>query len=390
MNILYDNIDDYLQDLKGKNLLRTIKSFEYKNSAYIEYNNKKYINFSSNDYLGLSSCDDVIQAGIESANMYGSSSSSSRIVVGSPSIYESLEIKLANFKGKESALLFNTGFQLSSTLMLSLTNHKIAGKKPLIITDKLIHASFLHGIASCSKNVTNKRFKHNDVNSLKKILNMCVDNYTSIFIVIESVYSMDGDIAPIKEISFLAKKFNAVLIVDEAHTTGVMGKNGRGLSYGLDVDMVMGTLSKGLASQGAFIACSEKLKQYLINSCRGLIYSTSLNPFSVGSAIKSLELVKERHSIYRSRSLKYIDQVKKAILSSDFIYGNTESHIIPLIIGNNDKVLKVQKYFLDKGIWVVAIREPTVPKNTARIRIIINYNHSQDNIDKLCRCIKNI
>lgn len=362
---MIDFIENELIELKNNFLFRELKVID-----------KDLINFSSNDYLGLASDERLKQAAIEAVKIYGVGTVASRLISGSQDMHRKLEEKLSEFKGKPT-LLFNSGYTANLGIIASL-----AGRGTIIFSDRLNHASIVDGIMLSHAEL--RRYKHNDMNDLEEQVKKYI-NFKKKIIITDTVFSMDGDLADLKSIVSVARKYNCIVIVDEAHATGVFGKNGAGLvnELGLDdeIDIQMGTLSKALGSFGAYVCASKNIVDYLINKARSFIYTTSLPASICSASIKAIEII-ERDQSLRNKLWDNIDYFKKRV-SID----NIQSPIIPIIIGDANKAQEASKKLLRQGLFVQAIRPPTVPKNSSRLRITISAKHSRQNLDLLTEAL---
>ena len=354
-------------------------------------NQNNYLDFSTNDYLGLSRNSEILNAAILAAQQYGIGSTGSRLLSGNNELFESLESLIAKDKNTESALIFNTGFQTNLSVLSSLLDSKILASKPIVFFDKLNHASLYQAISlSCPELV---RFHHNDMEHLSSLLIKYENDNRPKFIVTETVFGMDGTILPIKTLVSLAKQYKTFLYLDEAHATGIYGPNGYGLSTNVDLRgipfVIMGTFSKALGCSGGYVACDQILKDYLINNAQGFIYSTANSPFVIGAAYKAWEIIRnlneEREHLF---SLSAI--LRNNLMSLGFDIGASASHIIPIIYKEEKLALAITEKLCQKGIIVSCIRPPTVPLNSARIRIALNSNHKKSDIEKLITELKTL
>lgn len=346
-------------------------------TSRVNCDGKELINFCSNDYLGLSSHPKVIERSREYSENYGAGSGSSRLVSGTLNIHQELEEKLADVLGLEAVLVFNSGFQANSSILSSL-----ADRNSLILADKKSHNSLIQG--ALLSNADFKRFNHNDLNHLEKMLRTasCKD-YNRIWVVSETVFSMDGDLNDITGLIKLSEKYGALLYSDDAHALGVLGKKGLGLNYGKrGIDLSLGTFGKAFGSFGAFAGCSSEMKDYLINFCPGFIYTTALPPAIIGALDAALELIPEMDS-ERETLHSNIQYLLKCLKELGFKTGDTDSQIIPIIIGSEEETMNLSNYLEENGIWASAIRPPTVEKDASRIRITITLNHKKEELDQL-------
>ncbi|PIP37536.1 MAG: 8-amino-7-oxononanoate synthase [Desulfobacterales bacterium CG23_combo_of_CG06-09_8_20_14_all_51_8] len=356
--------------------LRVLRHMLPLNGIETRVNGRAMLNFSSNDYLGLSMHPLVRQRSIEFIHQYGAGATASRLICGNYDYYDRIEKKLARLKQVEAALVMSSGFQTNISVIPAL-----ADRDSLILSDLLNHNSLVQGcrLARCKVAV----YRHNDLGHLEQMLAQNSEKgFSRVFIVTESVFSMDGDQADIGALVALAERFNAFLVVDEAHATGVLGHLGMGLSCGHDVDLVIGTFGKAGGSFGAYLACSEKMKQYMINCCSGLIYSTALPPAVMGAVDAALELIPamdaQRNALHANA-----DYLRQTLQEMGWSTGQSSTQIIPVMIGKESEALAVSEWLGDNGILIAAIRPPTVPPGASRIRLSLSARHTRDHIDRL-------
>tara|TARA_Y100000589_G_scaffold331754_1_gene386846 strand:- start:4051 stop:5193 length:1143 start_codon:yes stop_codon:yes gene_type:complete len=365
--------------------LRTLslgeKAYEFKSSNSQFQQN--YIDLCSNDYLGLSRNIEVINAAYKTTLKEGLGSGSSRFISGTRPIHQSLESELGKWLNKEKILLFPSGFQANIAAMQALAN-----RDSIIITDKLIHHSLLVGAKSSGAKLV--RFFHNDLIDLeKKILKYSLSN-KNILVTVESLYSMEGTISPLEEIAEICKKYNCRLLVDEAHALGILGSEGRGLSYGCKnpIDIISGTLGKAFGSGGAFLACNSKMGDYLIQTSGAFRYTTAISPSLAAGALQSLREIKSNKN-WGLDLLKNSRIWRNKITNLDKWPVKGDCQILSLIIGDEDKTLLLQRYLEDKGFLAVGIRPPTIPRGQSRIRITIRRTLDLCILDKFISALKN-
>lgn len=371
---------DFLNSRENQALKRDLVDLTHPSTREIMADDKKYINFSGNDYLGLSHHPSLIKRAQQWAKEYGAGSGASRLVTGNLDIFTRLENKIAKFKNREAALVMVSGFQANASILPALFDKKVLGQEALVFCDKLNHASMHLGCNAAG--ITQIRYRHNDMTHLEELLEKHKDKDAPKFILTESVFSMDGDIAPLDKISALAKKYDAFTIIDEAHATGVLGQNGRGLAD--QADLVIGTFSKAFGAFGAYVACSKTLKDYLINKCSGLIYATALPPATLGSIDAALDLVpamKKEREYLQSIAQKFRENI-------DYDCGFSRTQIVPAIIGQAKEAIWLSNLLKDNGIWATAIRPPTVQSNGARIRFAFSAAHTENDLDSLIEVLK--
>jgi 8-amino-7-oxononanoate synthase len=374
-------INTAIESRKKQQRFRSLRSVAPLTGAEIALDGKAMLNFSSNDYLGLSQHAFLKEKAIEYTSRYGVGAGSSRLVSGNNEIYEKLERELAKLKETQTALIFSTGFQLNLTVMMALSK-----TADLFLCDKLSHSSLLLG-ASLSK-LKAIRFKHNDFVDLEQRFNQHATPDDTTWIISESVFSMDGDLCPMDELnSFANDKENCHLFIDEAHATGVFGKNGMGIASLNEHSIAMGTFGKGLGSFGAYIACSKELRDYLINFCPGLIYTTALPPAVLGAIEAALQIVPSMDR-ERAHLLSLADYMRLGLASQGFDIGASKSQIIPVIVKDDEKALSLAQHLEAAGIFAPAIRPPTVPVGAARIRLSLSALHTQEHVDYFLKVLK--
>ena len=377
-----DFIAKELQEREKNNNIRQLKAICPQDGVTIVKNGKSLINFSSNDYLGLSKHPSLMLASQNYTKQYGTGSTASRLVTGTYDIHEKLEQKLAKVCGKEAALLFNTGFQANTTIIPSLVD-----QKSLVLCDRLVHNSILQGIFLSKARW--KRYQHNDLSHLERLLKKAVlQGYNRILIVTETVFSMEGDRSDVDGLIQLSQQYNTLLYLDDAHALGIMGEKGMGLTANKSgIDISLGTFGKAIGSFGAFITTSKLIRDYLINCCPGFIYTTALPPAVIGSIDAAIDLVP---SLDKERTYLggRIDYLQNQLINLGYKVCNSISPIIPVIIGDEEKALNLSQYLETNGILATAIRPPTVPKNTARIRFVLSSKHQPEQINYLISLLK--
>ncbi|KKI99549.1 8-amino-7-oxononanoate synthase [Prochlorothrix hollandica] len=343
---------------------------------------RRLINFSSNDYLGLSRHPAVVAGAQRYLEYYGAGSPASRLVTGTYGIHQQLEERLAAACGQEAALLFNTGFQANATVLAALVN-----RQSLVLCDRQIHASLLQGIQA--SRAPFQRFRHNDLNHLEYLLQGCRSPQGSaaqadrVLIVTETLFSMDGDRADLPALVALADRYGALLYLDDAHGLGVLGAQGMGLaSHQAGVDVVVGTFGKAFGSFGAVVLGSQVLRDYLINYCPGFIYTTALPPAVVGAIAAALDLMP--HLEPQRQHLQHQGQrLRQALQGRGWDTGSSSSHIVPLVVGEEDRTLALAAHLQEAGLLAVAIRPPTVAPGTARLRLALSSAHEPSHYDRL-------
>ena len=379
-----DAFKQQLEQLSAKNQYRSIPDLVHQ-GRYIMRENRKMLNMSSNDYLGLASNENLRQSFLQqyADNFPSFTSSSSRLLTGNFPVYTDLEQFIAQRFQRESALLFNSGYHANLGILPALTT-----TKSLILADKLVHASMIDGIRLSQCEFF--RYRHNDYEHLKSLLEKNAGKFDRTFIVTESVFSMDGDVADLNYLAQLKTQFpNTYLYVDEAHAIGVYGKNGLGIAEQSnvisDIDLLVGTFGKALASMGAYIVCDQILKECLINQMRPLIFSTALPPFNVAWTHFIFERLpqfsKERtHLEQLSEFLRQEVEHRTQIMPS-------QTCIVPYILGENEATLAKAKALQEQGYYCLPIRPPTVPKGTSRIRLSLTADMTMDEVKQFVACL---
>lgn len=380
------NVPQKIQQLGLYPYFRTIESEQ---DTVVKINGKDVLMFGSNSYLGLTNHPKLKEASKKAIDKYGSGCAGSRFLNGTLDLHIELEQRLAEFVGKEGALVFSTGYQVNLGVISSLT-----GRHDYLILDELDHACIIDGARLSFSKVL--KYKHNDMESLEKILNKCEPDKIKL-IAIDGVFSMEGDIVKLPEIVELAKKYNANIMVDDAHSLGVLGRNGRGTAdhFGLtdDVDLIMGTFSKSLASIGGFIAASNDTINYLKHNARSLIFSASIAPANAASVIAALDLIQEEPE----RIDKVWENTRYALgllKDAGFDTGHTETPIIPVFIRDDFKTFKITKMLLEEGVFVNPVVSPAVASSESLLRFSLMSTHTHDQIEegvsKIVACAKKL
>lgn len=368
-----------LHALEQSNQRRVLRAVSARDAAWIEIAGTTYVNLASNDYLGLSTHPQVTAAASEAALRYGAGSGASRLVSGNLELYARLENRLAEIKGTEAALVFPSGYHANLGLISAL-----AGPGDAIIMDRLAHASLVDAARLSRARI--KVFPHNDAEALDGIL--ARTPLAKKIVLAESVYSMDGDLAPAKALAEVCEKHEALLILDDAHGFGVLGSTGRGvqeiLSRRYQGLIVMGTLSKAMGALGGYVTGSRVLADYLINRARTFIYTTALPPSILASALASLEVLFDSAEglVLLERLRANGEALAKGLQNLGYPVEESGSAIFPVILGEDDRALRLAQLLMEQGFFAPAIRPPTVPKGEARIRISISARHAPEDLER--------
>ncbi len=381
--------DDELSRLKKQNLIRELTCIKSSPGSKISINRQTFINFSSNDYLNLSSHPVIVKTAMKALKKYGLGSGASRLLSGTYSPHVKLEERIANFKKTPAALVFNTGYTANTGIIPAVT-----GIDTLIFSDELNHASIVDGIRLSKAEV--EIYRHMDLNHLESLLRKSLKrvNIKRRLIITDTVFSMDGDIVPLEDLVSLAKKYHTILMIDDAHGTGVLGEQGRGaLEHfgitGADYIIQMGTLSKAVGCYGAFAAGSKELIEVLISKARSFIYSTSLPPSVAEACIKAIDIVEFKSAQRRKRLWRNRQRLYESLKSLGYDTLNSGTPIIPVMVGDTKSALKMGNYLFKEKIFAPAIRPPTVPEGKCRIRFSVTAAHTDEDIDRVLESLNN-
>lgn len=357
-----------LETIRTSGNYRILREIEH-NGFLIHDNGREMLNLSSNDYLGLSSNPRLIEEFRAETDVMALAYSavSSRLLSGNHQYYKMLEDDLCDWYDKEAALVFNSGYHANIGILPALTN-----KHDLILADKLVHASLIDGLRLSEAQLL--RYRHLDYEQLRSILTQHREEYDNVFIVTESVFSMDGDVADLQQLCEIKKEFDAFLYVDEAHAVGVRGTNGLGCTEEQacieDVDFIVGTFGKAFASMGAFVVCEGLFRDYLINTQRSLIFTTALPPVNVAWTRFILNRMPDFYHL-REKLTGVAGRLRQVLTSKGFETRGS-SHIVPMVCGSNESSIEMAELLQDNGFFALPVRYPTVPKNEARIRFSLN------------------
>ncbi|MEW5767222.1 MAG: 8-amino-7-oxononanoate synthase [bacterium] len=370
-------LSEELSRLEKEGLYRRARVIEEQSLSHrIKIEGREFLLFCSNNYLGLTHHPRVREAAKEAIERFGTGSGASPLISGTYRLHRELEEEIAAFKGVEAALLFPSGYAANTGIIPSLV-----GKGDLVLLDKLNHASLIDGAKLSGAGF--RVYPHREVEALEEIL-LKERGYGRRLIVTDGVFSMDGDIAPLPEIAKLAERYDCLLMVDDAHATGVIGQGGRGTAshFGLEdkIDIQMGTLSKALAGAGGFAAGSKTLIEYLRNKARSYIYSTALPLGTAASALAALRIIREQPDIIE-RLWENTNYFRQQLTGAGLNSGKSETPIIPLILGEVQATLKAAARLYQDGILVLPIRPPSVPRGKSRLRLTLMATHSKEDID---------
>ena len=378
MNSLDRFAQDKLEDLRRRHLYRALNETLREDGIWVERGGRQLLSFSCNDYLNLTQHPAIKQAAIAAIEEYGAGSGASRLVTGNHPLYAQLEARLAQFKRAEAACVFGSGY-LANTGIIPV----LAGRDGLVLLDELSHACIYAGSQLSGAKVLT--FRHNDVAHVRELLAAHQAEHDRALIVTDGVFSMDGDLAPLAELFALADEYDAWLMSDDAHGIGVIG-SGRGSGFvgntHIPVPLQMGTLSKAIGSYGGYLCASAPVIELMRNRARTLIYSTGLPPASVAAATAALDLI-EREPAYAGLPV----QKAKAFTQRAGL-PDAQSPIVPIVTGDEETALVASHFLENEGYLVIAIRPPTVPVGTARLRLTFTAQHPDDQIERLADIVR--
>lgn len=391
-------LQDELENIRASGLYRELRRVDSAQGPRIVIGGREYLNFSSNDYLGFANHPVLKEAAIEAVQKFGAGCGASRLICGSLAPHHELEESLAAFKGTEAALTFSTGYAAALGTIGSL-----AGKDDVIVLDKLVHASMVDAARLSGAKL--RVFKHNDLNDLEEKLKWArkvqspkckvQGRLPRTLVVTESVFSMDGDLAPLRDIVELKDRYGAWLMVDEAHATGLFGQHRRGLAEAYElaerIEVQMGTLGKAIGASGGYICGSRALIDLLVNRARSFIFSTAPVPAAAAAAQAGIELLKSHEGEERRvRLWSLVDQLKNALTSVPWKMPVVQSAILPMIVGEEARAVDLAMKLRDCGIFIPAIRYPTVARGEARLRVTVTAAHTPDDMRQLATTLAEI
>ena len=380
-NDMQQYLREELAGIDSAGLRRRLRQLDSAQGVRINLEGRELLNFSSNDYLGLANDPILKRAASKAIEEFGAGSGSARLICGSQSPHHQLETALAEFKGTESAICFSSGYAAALGVLPA-----VVGEGDVVVIDKLVHASLIDGVRLSGAKL--RVFKHNDLEDLERILQWAARREGHTLVITESVFSMDGDLAPILNLIELKEKYGAWLMVDEAHATGLFGKGRRGLieefGVGDRVDIQMGTLGKALGSAGGDICGSQQLVDLLINRARSFVFSTAPVPAQAAAAKAAVDWVQTGEAeIARTRLWALVDQLKNGLIQRGWQLPVVRSAILPLIVGDESDATVLSERLLATGVFLPVIRYPTVARSEARLRITVSAAHSAEDVSQL-------
>ena len=365
-------LSSFIETSQHRKLLAT----EQAEQAWLVRNGKRLLNLASNNYLGLAGDERLKEAAIEATIKYGTGATASRLVVGNYPLYEEIEQHLCAWKETEKALIVNSGYTANVGAISSLVS-----RHDIVFSDRLNHASIVDGIVLSG--AEHKRYRHNDLEHLEQLLKSAKAEKRKL-IVTDTIFSMDGDRAYLEDLVMLKEKYGALFMVDEAHAGGIYGKNGAGLAHehpklAKGIDIHMGTFSKAMGCYGAYITGSAVCIEYMINTMRSFIFTTALPPGTLGAIGKAIDIVRKDET-HRHRLIENGRYFRTSLQEAGFHIGDSTTHIVPVIVGSNEAALRFSMKLQEVGIAAIAIRPPTVPQHSSRIRFAVTAPHTNDDL----------
>ncbi|MCG3175825.1 MAG: 8-amino-7-oxononanoate synthase [Candidatus Omnitrophica bacterium] len=369
-----------LLELKAKGLERDLMPVRPLGRSRMSAAQRTLVNFGSNDYLGLSRHPRLRRAAAQAALRWGGGSGASRLVSGDLELHEALERRLARYKGERSALVYSSGYLANLGAVTAL-----AGPGDVVLIDRLVHASLVDAARLCGAKVW--VYPHLDVARLAELLSRA-GGYRRRLVLTDTYFSMDGDVAPLDDLVAVCREHDAALHVDEAHATGVFGQSGSGLveEFGLKgrIDVVMGTLSKALGSVGGYVAGGDWLRRLLVNRSRAFIYTTGPAPAASAAALEALEILSDGAAL-RKKLGDNVTRVRRALLAAGYDLGASRGPIIPVLVRDGARAVRARERLLRRGLYVPAMRYPTVARGQERLRITVTATHTREDLDRLIR-----
>ncbi|TCZ77428.1 glycine C-acetyltransferase [Paenibacillus albiflavus] len=381
----WDQLGQELEQLKEQGRYRPLSVWQSGSGTWMKIGGRRVLQMSSNNYLGFTDHPAIKQAAIDAIEQYGAGSGSVRTITGTLSIHEQLELELAKFKQTEAVLVFQSGFTTNQGVLGS-----ILGEKDIVISDALNHASIIDGIRLTR--AAREIYAHKDMDQLEALLKRS-SGYEKRVVVTDGVFSMDGDIAPLPAIVELAEKYDAFVYVDDAHASGVLGKNGKGSTdhFGLHgrVHIQVGTLSKAIGVVGGYVACSQVLKDYLIHKARPFLFSTSAPPAVAAACLAAIQVLGQSSEL-TDRLWNNTNSFRAALQAIGFDTGVSETPIIPIIVGDAASTMKFSDRLLEEGICAQGIVYPTVAADKGRVRLIVTAKHTDEDLQFATRVLQKV
>jgi len=375
--------DSVLDGIRERGTYRRMRVLDGLQGPRMSVDGREVLLFAGSNYLDLARHPEVVEAAERATREWGCAAGGSRLITGNLAIHEALESELAEFFGAEAALAFNTGYMANLGVIPALI-----GAKDVLVSDELNHASIIDGAKLARTEVA--VFRHGDVDSFAEVLDAVRSRARRILVAVDGVYSMDGDVAPVAEIVKRAHEADAMVLLDDAHGTGILGARGRGTAEAAgvlgEVDILMGTLGKSIGSFGAFVAGKASLRDLLVNTARSFIFSCALAPAQVAASRVSIRLI-DKEPWRRDRLAANCDRLRRRLAASDISTEPSTTHILPVVLGENERTMAVCEDLLEQGYYAQGIRHPSVPRGRARLRITPMATHTESEIDGLADAI---
>jgi 8-amino-7-oxononanoate synthase len=375
--------DSILGAIRDSGTYRRMRVLDGLQGPRMSVDGREVLLFASSNYLDLARHPEVVEAAQRATRDWGCAAGGSRLITGNLAIHEALEAELAQFFGREAALAFNTGYMANVGVIPALV-----GAGDVLVSDELNHASIIDGARLARAEVA--VFRHGDVDSFAETLHRAREKARRILVAVDGVYSMDGDVAPVAEIVKRAHEVDAMVLLDDAHGTGILGARGRGTAEAAgvlgEVDILMGTLGKSIGSFGAFVVGNARLRDLLVNTARSFIFSCALAPAQIEAARVSLRLIDEE-PWRRQRLAANCDRLRRRLANAGISTAPSTTHILPVVLGENERTMNVCEDLLERGYYAQGIRHPSVPRGCARLRITPMATHDESEIDGLVDAI---
>jgi len=383
---IWQDMQACLDRMAGADLLRRPAVVESSCGTRVKVSGREVVSLCSNDYLNLASDPAVTEAAAQALRRWGLGAGASRLISGTTCLHEQLEERLAAFKAAQAVIVTSTGWMANHVAV-----HTLVGAGDLVLCDKLSHASIIDAARTCGAHM--RTYRHRETERLERLLERHRSSYRRCLIATDSLFSMDGDLAPLGELVRLKRRFDAQLLIDEAHATGVLGDGGRGAAELLgvedDIDATVGTLSKALGALGGFVAGRRVLIETIRNTGRAFMYTTALPAVICAAAVAALDVILDQPA-RRARLLELAQVLRSRLAEAGFAAGEGTSQIVPILVGRSADALRLARELLERGFLVPAIRPPTVPRGTSRLRVSLSAGHDRDDVLRFVELLSEI
>lgn len=379
---IHTAIRERMNEIRSKGRLRTLRAVNRISPRECEIDGRRLIDFSSNDYMGLSMRPELMEGAIKWTRRYGTGSGASRLISGTSAAALELEEKIAAWKGFESALILSSGYAANVGIISALAN-----KGTTIFADKLNHASINTGCLLSQAEF--RRYRHGDMGHLRRLVSASATELK--LIASDTVFSMDGDVAPLEELRTIATESKSFLFLDDAHGTGVTGKEGKGLATPENCDAALATFSKALGAFGGCLLSTREVREYLINTCSPFIFSTGMPPSTLGAVSAAVDLLRGEEMEEARKHLHELSAyARQAVRDLGYECGNSVTMILPVIIGDPRETLEISRRLYEAGFLALAVRPPTVPEGTSRLRVSLNAAHTREDVERFLEALASI